>query len=243
MQVLSAAEMQACDRATTERYGVASTDLMRAASAAVAAFARMQFPRARRVTVLCGRGNNGGDGMMAARLLADAGLEVTTLLLGEPGLLTGDAAVAWSELTTPMHGKVHVVTNAQDLVRHKDVISADLIVDALLGTGFKPPLKGIVLAALEWMRPGKAPVLAVDLPSGWPADESNAQVDTPVFSCRCGHHIYGAQAGACIWSVDAAMGPACGGCADRLARCGDCVKAQGGLGWLVIRIYKNATRD
>jgi NAD(P)H-hydrate epimerase len=181
MQVLSAAEMQACDRATTERYGIASTDLMRAASAAVAAFARDQFPRARRVTVLCGRGNNGGDGMMAARLLADAGMEITTLLLGEPGLLVGDAAVAWSELTTPMHGKVHVVTNAQDLARHKDVLSADLIVDALLGTGFKPPLKGIVLAALEWMRPSKAPVLAVDLPSGWPADETNAKVDTPVF--------------------------------------------------------------
>ena len=84
MHVLSAAEMQACDRATTERFGVPSLDLMRAASAAVAAFARGQFPAARRVTVLCGRGNNGGDGMMAARLLAEAGLEVTTLLLGPP---------------------------------------------------------------------------------------------------------------------------------------------------------------
>ncbi|MGB7547970.1 MAG: NAD(P)H-hydrate epimerase, partial [Terracidiphilus sp.] len=60
MQILSAAEMQACDRLTTERFGVASLDLMRAAAAAVAGFARAQFPRARRVTVLCGRGNNGG---------------------------------------------------------------------------------------------------------------------------------------------------------------------------------------
>jgi NAD(P)H-hydrate epimerase len=79
MRVLSAAEMQACDRATTERFGVASIDLMRAAAGAVAAFAQMQFPHARRVTVLCGRGNNGGDGMMAARLLATAGLEVTAV--------------------------------------------------------------------------------------------------------------------------------------------------------------------
>jgi hydroxyethylthiazole kinase-like uncharacterized protein yjeF len=181
MHVLSAAEMQVCDRTTTERYGVASTDLMRSASAALAAFARKQFPRAQRVTVLCGRGNNGGDGMMAARLLSDAGLEVMTLLLGEPGLLTGDAAVAWSELTSPMHGRVHVVTSAPDLARHKNALHADLIVDALLGTGFKPPLKGMALAALEWMQASKSPVLAVDLPSGWPADEISSAVETPVF--------------------------------------------------------------
>jgi len=181
MQILSAAEMQACDRVTTERYGVASLDLMRAAAATVAAFAREQFPRARRVTVLCGRGNNGGDGMMAARLLADAGLAVTTLLLGAPGLLAGDGAVAWSELTSPMRGQVHVVTTAQDLDRLKAALQTDLIVDALVGTGFKPPLKGLALAALEWLRGSSAPVLAVDLPSGWPADATSASVEGPVF--------------------------------------------------------------
>jgi NAD(P)H-hydrate epimerase len=154
---------------------------MRAASSAVAAFARQQFPRARRVTVLCGRGNNGGDGMMAARLLAKAGLDVTTLVLGAPGILTGDAGVAWNELTSPMHGAVHVVTSAQELDRHKDAFDTDLIVDAVLGTGFKPPLKGLALAALEWLRGSSAPVLAVDLPSGWPADETGATVTGPVF--------------------------------------------------------------
>ncbi len=181
MHVLSAAEMQACDRATTERFGVPSIDLMRAASAAVAGLARWQFPRARRVTVLCGRGNNGGDGMMAARLLARDGLDVTTLLIGSAGILKGDAGVAWNELTSPMHGRVYAVTTAQELERHKDALGADLIVDALLGTGFKPPLKGLALAALEWMRPSSAPVLAVDLPSGWPADGTAATVEGPVF--------------------------------------------------------------
>ncbi len=180
MHVLSAAEMQACDRATTERFGIPSIQLMRAASAAVAAFARQQFPRARRVTVLCGRGNNGGDGMMAARLLADGGLEVTTLVLGAPGILSGDAGVAWNELTSPMHGAVHVVTSALELDRHKDALDADLIVDAVLGTGFKPPLKGLALAVLEWLQRSGAPVLAVDLPSGWPADETGATVTGPV---------------------------------------------------------------
>lgn len=181
MHVLSAAEMQACDRATTQRFGIPSLDLMRAAAAAVAAVVRRQFPRAGRLTVLCGRGNNGGDGMMAARLLVEAGLDVTTLLLGAPESLIGDAAEAWRALTSPMHGRVHVVTTEQELRQHPAAFQADLIVDALVGTGFKPPLKGLALAALEWVRNSAAQVLAVDLPSGWPADATAAVVDGPVF--------------------------------------------------------------
>ena len=181
MNVLSAAEMQACDRLTTERFGVPSIDLMRAASAAVAAFARQQFPLARRVTVVCGRGNNGGDGMMAARLLASAGLEVTTLLLGARDSLAGDAAVAWRELTSPAHGLIHIIETPEDLSGHKAALEADLILDAVVGTGFKPPLKGLALAALKWIDGSKAPVLAVDLPSGWPADAITATVAGPVW--------------------------------------------------------------
>ena len=181
MHVLSAAEMQACDRATTERFGIASLSLMRAAASAVATVARSEFPRARRVTVLCGRGNNGGDGMMTARLLAAGGLEVTTILLGSPGELKGDAAVAWQELASPQHGLIHVVESAAELGRYGGALAADLIVDAVLGTGFKPPMKGLALASLEWVKRSQAPVLAVDLPSGWPADETGATVDAPVF--------------------------------------------------------------
>ncbi len=181
MNVLSAAEMQACDRATTERFGIPSIELMRAASSAVAVFARQEFPHAHRVTVLCGTGNNGGDGMMAARLLADAGLEVTTLLLGAPQKLAGDAAVAWRELTAPLHGRVHIADNARELAEFKDALAADLIVDAVLGTGFKPPLKDIALAAAGWLEKNRAPILAVDLPTGWPADETSATVSGAVF--------------------------------------------------------------
>ena len=166
MRVLSAAEMQACDRATTERFGIPSIKLMRNASAAVASFTRMHFPHARSITVLCGRGNNGGDGMMAARLLADSGLDVTTLLLGQPDKLTGDAAVAWRELTNPAQVSVHVIESAEDLEKHKDALETDLIVDAIVGTGSSPPLQGLALAALEWCRNSAAPILAIDLPSG-----------------------------------------------------------------------------
>jgi ADP-dependent NAD(P)H-hydrate dehydratase / NAD(P)H-hydrate epimerase len=182
MHVLSAAEMQACDRLTTERFGIASIDLMRAAASAVAGFTRQQFPRAQRVTVLCGRGNNGGDGMMAARLLAGAGMEVTTLLLGTPEGLSADVVTAWGELlASAAPGTVHVVETAEELAAHKEALKADLLVDAVVGTGFKPPLKGLAAAALDWVKKSQARVLSVDLPSGWAADSTSASAAGAVF--------------------------------------------------------------
>ena len=183
MQVLSAAEMQACDRATTERFGVPSVELMRNASAAVADIAQSQFPRAQRITVLCGRGNNGGDGMMAARLLAQAGRDVTVIVLGSPDELKGDAAMAWRELQDAPSCAIHVVNSASDLSAHGDTLAADLVIDAIVGTGFKPPLKGLPLAALQWLQAAPKPVdvLAVDLPSGWLADSTQSATSDPVF--------------------------------------------------------------
>ena len=181
MRVLSAAEMQICDRVTTERYGVPSLRLMRAAATAVATFTREQFPQAKRVTVLCGRGNNGGDGLMTARMLATAGLRMTTILLGSPDGLAGDAAAAWRELASPANGMIHVVKDAAELAQFKTALDTDLLIDAVVGTGFKPPLKGLALAALEWIKTSGAPVLAVDLPSGWAADSFAGTTDAAVF--------------------------------------------------------------
>jgi hydroxyethylthiazole kinase-like uncharacterized protein yjeF len=181
MRILTAAEMQACDRATSERFGIPSLQLMRNASRAVVEFARLQFPRAKRVTVLCGRGNNGGDGAMAARLLAEAGLTVTVLLLGDSCELKGDAAEAWSELQQAGTCHTAEIRTDSDLAGHQPALETDLIVDAVVGTGFKPPLKGLALAALEWAKGSETPVLAVDLPSGWASDSTqNSQTD-PVF--------------------------------------------------------------
>lgn len=129
---------------------------------------------------MCGRGNNGGDGMIAARLLAEAGLDVTTLLLGDMGRLAGDAAAAWRILTSTPQSHIHVIASAQELERHRQAFQADLIVDAVVGTGFQPPLRDLPLAAVEMVRASGSPVLAVDLPSGWPADETGAAFDGPV---------------------------------------------------------------
>jgi ADP-dependent NAD(P)H-hydrate dehydratase / NAD(P)H-hydrate epimerase len=181
MKVLSAAEMQACDRVTTEQFGVPSLQLMRNASAAVANFARERFPKTRRITVVCGRGNNGGDGMMAARLLAGSGLQVTVLLLGAPDGLKGHSAEAWRKLQHAGNCHIAVIERDEQFEHHNAALEADLIIDAVLGTGFKPPMKGFALAALEWVKRSSAPILAVDLPSGWPADWMHGTIPDPVF--------------------------------------------------------------
>jgi NAD(P)H-hydrate epimerase len=182
MHVLTASEMQLCDRLTTERFGIPSLELMRTAAAAVADFALVRFPAAKRVTVLCGRGNNGGDGMVAARLLTVAGLQVTTLLLGDPAGLKGDAKTAWQVLNSSDHGTIHIVRMAEELASHNDLLQTDLLIDAVLGTGFKPPMKDLALAAAEWAKASSAPILAVDLPSGWEADSIEAVPAGPVFA-------------------------------------------------------------
>lgn len=181
MQVLSAAEMQACDLLTSARYGVSPLQLMETAASAVKNFARAQFPKARRITVLCGKGNNGGDGMMAARLLADAGLEVTVLLLGHAIELKAEPAEAWRQLAAAGKCRVKEIGSERELNECGDALRVDLLIDAIVGTGFKPPLRGLAMAALEWAMGSPARFLSVDLPSGWGADEVDTDVDGPVF--------------------------------------------------------------
>ncbi|WP_420239036.1 NAD(P)H-hydrate dehydratase [Telmatobacter bradus] len=181
MKVFSAAEMQACDRATAERFGVPTLELMRAAARAVAGAVQEQFPQAQRITVLCGRGNNGGDGMMAARLLAEAGREVTTILLGSAENFAADAGVAWQELLVAAKpDTVKIAATEEDLQKLAPCFEADLIVDAVLGTGFRPPLRGLALCALKLLQNQKK-ILAVDLPSGWVADATAASAEQAVY--------------------------------------------------------------
>jgi hydroxyethylthiazole kinase-like uncharacterized protein yjeF len=179
MKILTAAEMQACDRVTTERFGIPSLQLMRSAAQAVASFVSRQFPQARRITILCGRGNNGGDGLMTARLLIESGRKVTTLLLGDPDGLRGDAARAWEELIAlqPIpNASIGIVNFAEDFASYAEALNADLLIDAVVGTGFHPPLRDLPLAALNWLKSSTTlpPILAIDLPSGWDADSTEA---------------------------------------------------------------------
>ena len=183
MLILTAEEMRTTDRVTVERYGVASIDLMRHAGSAVARFVTREFPAARRIAVLCGKGNNGGDGFVAARSLIEAGRSVHVLLLGDPAELKGDDKIAFDEMRIE---PVMIATETDlDGAETREILnSADLILDAVVGTGFKPPLRGIAaalrdrIAALrDRFNDSKIPIVAVDLPSGWDADSREYSVD------------------------------------------------------------------
>ena len=171
MKVLTAAEMGAADRRTADG-GVALQDLMEAAGAAVAAFVLGQHGDAARVMVLCGKGNNGGDGFVAARLLAGEGVGVRVLLVGERASVKGEAAEALRRLEDATSDEV--VEELDEHVTVEELVGlleeADLLVDAVFGTGFKPPLRGVAVVVRDALAEVTVPVVAVDLPSGWDAD-------------------------------------------------------------------------
>jgi ADP-dependent NAD(P)H-hydrate dehydratase / NAD(P)H-hydrate epimerase len=172
MKIVSAAEMREIDRVTSERYGVPSLTLMESAGTAVADFVLEQYPEARLIAVICGKGNNGGDGFVAARKLREGGREVFVLLLSEPSELRGDAAAMFERMSM----SPAVVKSPGDLATAEPRLhEAELLVDAILGTGFRPPVSGMYGLAITALNATRAPVVAVDIPSGADADSLSAQ--------------------------------------------------------------------
>src|SRR5580700_11288035 len=174
MKILTAAEMRETDRATSERFGVPSRDLMENAGNAVAQFVLSRYPSANRIGVICGKGNNGGDGFVVARKLHEAGKAVRLLLLAEPGELRGDAAHMFAKVPgTPV-----LVRSLGDLKNDpaRSVFEVDLLIDAILGTGFRPPVSGLYAEAIAAMNASSALVVAVDIPSAADADVRGEQV-------------------------------------------------------------------
>ncbi len=155
------AQVRALDRRAIEAHGIAGLSLMQRAGEAVLRLLRLRWPRARRIAVVCGPGNNGGDGYVVARLARQAGLEPVVLYMGEPSA-TGDAGAvrAYAE-----EAGLRPALFAAPLLS-----GADAIVDALLGTGLARDVGGEWRAAIEAINAAGAPVLAVDIPSGLDAD-------------------------------------------------------------------------
>jgi hydroxyethylthiazole kinase-like uncharacterized protein yjeF len=173
MKVVSTAEMREIDRTTSQRFGVPSLTLMENAGTAVFEFVLSQYPSADRIAVICGKGNNGGDGFVAARKLKASGREVRIVLLAEPSELRGDAAEMFRRLAiAPV-----IVRSVDELKREpsRAVFESEVLLDAILGTGFKPPVSGLYAEAIRLMNASSAPVVAVDIPSGADADVMGEQ--------------------------------------------------------------------
>jgi hydroxyethylthiazole kinase-like uncharacterized protein yjeF len=183
MKIVSAAEMREIDRSTSERFGVPSLTLMENAGSAVARFVLSDYPQAERVSVICGKGNNGGDGFVAARKLLEAGRAVRVLLLCHPEDLRGDAAHMFQEMAQRPHPlKITPVivreASGLDSAEVREVFAADVILDAILGTGFRPPMSVLYAAAIRRMNSAPAAVIAVDIPSGADADAMRAETSS-----------------------------------------------------------------
>jgi hydroxyethylthiazole kinase-like uncharacterized protein yjeF len=173
MKIVSAAEMREIDRATSQRFDVPSLTLMENAGTAVAEFVVSEYPSAERIGVICGKGNNGGDGFVAARKLQAAGRGVRVVLLAEPSELRGDAAEMFRKLVV-----TSVIVRSNDELKSEQaraVFESDVLLDAILGTGFKPPVSGLYAEAIGLLNASSAPVVAVDIPSGADADVMGEQ--------------------------------------------------------------------
>lgn len=153
-ELLTPAEMGRADRLAVA-HGAKSLDLMEAAGHAVAEVVRNRFKPGSRIAVLCGPGNNGGDGFVAARLLKRASYDVRLFLLGEKADLRGDAA----EMARRFDGPVRKLDPFQ-------LESLHLIIDGLFGAGLSRPIEGEAAEVIAAVNELKTPVVAIDVPSG-----------------------------------------------------------------------------
>ncbi len=172
MRVLNTQQMREADRRTIDEIGIPSIVLMEnAGRQAVAAMeAAFEDLASRHVAVLCGRGNNGGDGFVVARTLAQRGVESTVFLLGSVGDVRGDARTNL-EVLGRIGLTVVEITNAQDWELHfSEVSECDLVVDAILGTGFSGTISGLLETVVADVNGLGVPVVAIDLPTGVSAD-------------------------------------------------------------------------
>lgn len=175
MRVVTSAEMVNLDRQAIEQYGIPGLVLMENAGRHVAQTGADILGHANNklITIVAGKGNNGGDGFVAARHLKNMGALVEVYLLADKEQVKGDARInldAWLN----MGGKVVNPLSFKVDLLEKTLQQTDLVIDALYGTGFKGVIKGEVARVVEAVNRCMAPVLAVDIPSGLEADTGYA---------------------------------------------------------------------
>ena len=170
-QVYTGTAVRAFDRRAIDDFGIPGIRLMHRAGAAAFAALRERWPEARRLSIVCGAGNNAGDGYVVAGLARDAGLDVQLLQVGDPCKVKGEALAAkrFAEC------RLGAISQARDWD-----IQGDVVVDALLGTGLRGDVRETFRQAIEHINASGKPVLALDVPSGVDADSGGLLAFEPV---------------------------------------------------------------
>jgi ADP-dependent NAD(P)H-hydrate dehydratase / NAD(P)H-hydrate epimerase len=172
MRVLNSSQMREADRRTIDDIGIPSLVLMEnAGRQTVAAMEAVHSDLAeRQVAVLCGRGNNGGDGFVVARTLAQRGVDVSVFLLGRVADVRGDARTNLEILGRLGITVVEVADSQAWELHFSEVSDCTLIVDAIFGTGLNAPVSGLIESVVADVNASGIPIVAIDLPSGLSAD-------------------------------------------------------------------------
>ena len=171
MKLVTAAQMQELDRRTIREAGIPSLTLMEhAGTAVVEAMASRYGDLARkRVSIVCGKGHNGGDGLVVARILSKKRAQVLVFLLHPVSDLAADSKTMYRRLLRSVNSRAVVVCATPEQLA-AGLAKSDLVVDALLGTGLSSPVTGAYGTAIDLMNQTGRPVIAVDLPSGLQTD-------------------------------------------------------------------------
>ena len=172
MKVVTAKQMQALDKFTIEEIGIPGIVLMENAGRQVVAKMLHFFPDLgnQRVNIICGKGNNGGDGFVVARCLKAMEVDVRLFLLAKTEALSGDAKTN-CQICQKLHLPVTEILSSGDLKKYASfLLEADIFVDAIFGTGLTPPVRGVASEVIEMINMKRNPIVSVDIPSGLSAD-------------------------------------------------------------------------
>jgi hydroxyethylthiazole kinase-like uncharacterized protein yjeF len=172
MRVLNAAQMREADRRTIDDIGIPSLVLMENAGRQTVAAIESIYSdlQDRQVAVLCGRGSNGGDGLVVARTLVQRGVDVSVFLIGRVNEVRGDARINLEILGRLGLTVVEVADSQAWELHFSEVSDCTLIVDAIFGTGLNAPISGFIESVVADVNASGIPVVAIDLPSGLSAD-------------------------------------------------------------------------
>ncbi|OHB32729.1 MAG: NAD(P)H-hydrate epimerase, partial [Desulfuromonadaceae bacterium GWB2_53_15] len=167
MRVVTAHTMQEIDKRTIKEFGIPGLTLMENAgrSCVDEIIAEFGLKGSNRAVILAGKGNNGGDGYVIARLLSQKGWSVKVFILAEREQISGDAAANLDKLASNM---INFCPHEGQLtaLHIEEIYQADVIVDALLGTGLRSDVDGVYLEAIQLVNASGRPILSVDIPSG-----------------------------------------------------------------------------